>query len=199
VLIDPIDGTNEFVKGVSGKELNGMFVDGVQITTILIGVFNRITSEPLMGVLNQPFTSFQNGTWRGTCYWGICYPNWHLSNIEKNDPQKEIVLLSRNDSTSVTFFQKKHRIEIITGAGNKGVAVIQGKAFGCLLSQTSIYKWDTCAPHAILKSLGGNMVNLANFNPLIYDLDIKVPHPQGILMYLSQDFLQLVKEFCKEY
>ena len=41
------------------------------------------------------------------------------------------------------------------GAGYKLLCVVTGLADAYVLSKSSTYKWDTCAPHAILNAIGG--------------------------------------------
>lgn len=48
-----------------------------------------------------------------------------------------------------------------SGAGYKILCVIQGLADAYVLSEGSTFKWDSCAPHALLRALGGGVVDLA--------------------------------------
>lgn len=48
-----------------------------------------------------------------------------------------------------------------SGAGYKILCVIQGLADVYVLSEGSTFKWDSCAPHALLRALGGGVVDLA--------------------------------------
>ncbi|XP_018411572.1 PREDICTED: inositol polyphosphate 1-phosphatase-like [Nanorana parkeri] len=47
------------------------------------------------------------------------------------------------------------------GAGYKSLCVIQGLVDFYVFSEDTTFKWDSCAPHAILKSLGGGMLDLS--------------------------------------
>ena len=47
-----------------------------------------------------------------------------------------------------------------SGAGYKILCVIQGLADAYVLSEGSTFKWDSCAPHALLRALGGGVVDL---------------------------------------
>ena len=53
------------------------------------------------------------------------------------------------------------RVMYASGAGYKILCVIQGLADIYVLSEGSTFKWDSCAPHALLRALGGGMVDLA--------------------------------------
>jgi inositol polyphosphate 1-phosphatase len=46
-----------------------------------------------------------------------------------------------------------------SGAGYKQLCVACGDADLYLLSKGSTFRWDTCGPHAILRSLGGGIVS----------------------------------------
>lgn len=48
-----------------------------------------------------------------------------------------------------------------SGAGYKILCVIQGLADAYVLSEGSTFKWDSCAPHALLRALGGGVVDLS--------------------------------------
>lgn len=48
-----------------------------------------------------------------------------------------------------------------SGAGYKILCVIQGLADIYVLSEGSTFKWDSCAPHALLLALGGGVADLA--------------------------------------
>lgn len=44
------------------------------------------------------------------------------------------------------------------GAGYKILMVAKGATDAYVLSKDTTFKWDTCAPHALLKALGGGIV-----------------------------------------
>jgi inositol polyphosphate 1-phosphatase len=58
---------------------------------------------------------------------------------------------------------------VARGVGNKILSVIEGNAFGYFLTKPSSYKWDTCAPHAILESVGGTLTD-SKGDPIYYNL-----------------------------
>lgn len=56
IWIDPIDGTNEYIKGESKNSVHPKIpASGLQCVTILIGVYEISTGNPIIGVINQPF------------------------------------------------------------------------------------------------------------------------------------------------
>lgn len=52
-------------------------------------------------------------------------------------------------------------LRFAAGAGYKMLCVILGLADAYVLSEGSTFAWDACAPHAILRALGGGAVALA--------------------------------------
>uniref|UniRef100_A0A8C8YUT8 inositol-1,4-bisphosphate 1-phosphatase n=1 Tax=Prolemur simus TaxID=1328070 RepID=A0A8C8YUT8_PROSS len=76
IWVDPIDSTYQYIKGSADVKPNqGIFPYGLQCVTVLVGVYDRQTGVPLMGVINQPFVSQDQNTlrWKGQCYWGLSY------------------------------------------------------------------------------------------------------------------------------
>ena len=57
IWVDPIDSTAEYIKGIDGNKFrhHGILVKGLQSAVILIGIFDRVTGEPILGVVYQPF------------------------------------------------------------------------------------------------------------------------------------------------
>ena len=68
----------------------------------------------------------------------------------------------------------------IGGAGNKVLHVIEGHAHTYVFPSPGCKKWDTCAPEAILHSLGGKLTDILG-NPLIYDVNENYTNQLGIL------------------
>lgn len=46
------------------------------------------------------------------------------------------------------------------GAGYKSLCVVQGLADIYIFSEDTTYKWDSCAAHAILRAMGGGIVDM---------------------------------------
>lgn len=58
-------------------------------------------------------------------------------------------------------FYGPDKLVYASGAGYKILCVIQGLADVYVLSEGSTFKWDSCAPHALLRALGGGVADLA--------------------------------------
>jgi len=143
-------------------------VKGLPCVTVLIGAYHVDSGLPIMGVVYQPFhCKLRNQAWESRYYWGFSYNGVRLNNIEK-DYQRNIN--ERNDS-STTRIISSGRDEVIhklpntkviksRGAGYKALCVILGQVDCYPLTLAACYKWDTCAPHALLLSMGGGLIDL---------------------------------------
>lgn len=175
-----LDGTNEYI---AGKEVppthHGIHVTGLQCCTILIGVFNLLTGLPLAGVVAQPFYHKQDNCWFGRCVWGVSHfrvritgelqdcghygyrHSWGKS-IQGDGMENENNVIVISSSESSEFIQRLqdggYDVIQVKGAGYKQLCVIDNKAVAFIRDGCSTYKWDTCGPHAILRSRGGDML-----------------------------------------
>nr|XP_002131415.1 inositol polyphosphate 1-phosphatase-like [Ciona intestinalis] len=173
VWIDPIDGTAQYVGGIykEAKDKHGVHGRGLQCVTVLIGMYNIQTGLPIMGVVCQPFYENVEGSWKSRCFWGVCCNDVRVSNVkslhEKNVLNRSgdlncTVITSPHDKQAYRVVASCDGVEHCTGggAGYKCLCVIEGLVDGYLYTGDACYKWDTCATHAILSSLGGSIVNL---------------------------------------
>lgn len=61
---------------------------------------------------------------------------------------------------TLTSLCSPNKLMYASGAGYKILCVIQGLADVYVLSEGSTFKWDSCAPHALLRALGGGIADL---------------------------------------
>ena len=61
VWIDPIDATSQYIKGGQGLEEDGVPTKGLPVVTVLLGAFLKSSGRPVLGVVNQPFTTAGGG------------------------------------------------------------------------------------------------------------------------------------------
>ncbi|XP_027627355.1 inositol polyphosphate 1-phosphatase [Tupaia chinensis] len=185
IWVDPIDSTYQYIKGAADIKSNqGIFPSGLQCVTILIGVYDIQTGMPLMGVINQPFVSQDLNTlrWRGQCYWGLSYMGTNIHSLQHTIPPKTSnetqtenassgVQLSHHFSAVISTSEKEpiraalsrvcgESIFRAAGAGYKSLCVVQGLVDIYIFSEDTTFKWDSCAAHAILRAMGGGMVDL---------------------------------------
>jgi len=160
-----------------GEEVDGIVVSGLPCATVLIGVFHRETGLPVAGVINQPFSSLSQGSassnqWSGRRLWGVSHAEHccYFLGKEKSTPyQAERDITSHNFKIAISGSEseklKKTLLSVgaklfpISGVGHKLLHVIDGNVDFYVLSHASSFKWDTCAAHAILCSMGGEVVS----------------------------------------
>lgn len=151
IWVDPIDGTQEYISGIEEvSDFPNIFKSGLKCATVLIGVYEINTGIPLIGVINQPFER--------KFYYGFSIGDLKYSSVEiasEREESEKIAILSSSESLKSTF-----KPVFAAGAGYKSLKVIEGHADVYLLSKPSTFKWDSCGPHAILRGLGGGMLDM---------------------------------------
>lgn len=90
------------------------------------------------------------------------------------------------------------------GAGYKLLCVILGIAQAYILTRDSTFKWDTCAPHAILRAQGGDILirktlgdtntgvqySTPDFDEGVPDMMAQYCNRGGIVAYRSENTLE---------
>ncbi|KAG7495073.1 inositol polyphosphate 1-phosphatase [Solea senegalensis] len=172
IWIDPIDATSQYIEGREEVLQEGhLSPSGLHCALVLIGVYLRDTGEPVMGVINQPFNYKDptDGGWRGKHFWGVSCGDLNICSLcpPKRGPERgqslSVVLSSSEKQVvkeSLTSLCGPEKLIYASGAGYKILCVIQGLADVYVLSEGSTFKWDSCAPHALLRALGGGVVDL---------------------------------------
>lgn len=163
--LDPIDATAEYIQGKDKTtRYEHIKANGLDCVTILLGVYETEGGQPIMGVINQPFAAKDNGA--ANIYWGLSARNGtNVNNIKaiERENKKTVALVSVSEDRKYVYYLRdtlKYDIIFSAGAGHKLLMLILGYADLFLVSKGSTYLWDTCAPHAILRSMGGNLINL---------------------------------------
>lgn len=171
IWIDPIDATSQYIEGREELLEEGhLSPSGLHCALVLIGVYLRSTGEPVMGVINQPFNHKDpaGGGWRGKHFWGVSCGSISVCSVSRpkdGTGRGPSVVLSSSEKPVVkealTSLCGPDRLVYASGAGYKILCVIQGLADAYVLSEGSTFKWDSCAPHALLRALGGGIVDLS--------------------------------------
>ncbi|XP_066064482.1 inositol polyphosphate 1-phosphatase [Chamaea fasciata] len=167
IWIDPIDSTNEFIGGREDvPTVDGVAPGGLRSALVLVGAFDRRSGVPVMGVINEPFFQRdpQTRRWQGRYHWGVAHGDTRLCSLSPPSlrPRPRVVL-SRAESPAVRGALGAlggGPALLAAGAGYKLLCVALGLADAFVLSQATTFAWDSCAPHAILRALGGGVVAL---------------------------------------
>ena len=169
-LIDPLDGTKEFIKK------NGEF-------TVNIALIEN--HEPVMGVVYAPaIDTTYYGTLQGGAY---CIRNGQKKRISicppPQDSQGWRVVGSRSHQSDdfVQFMQQLPQAELLPmGSSLKLCLVAEGKAdLYPRLGPTS--EWDTAAAHAVVKAAGGQVLEYPSLQPLRYNTKESLLNPWFIV------------------
>lgn len=158
------DATQEYINGDTVfSEFPGITSSGLDCVTVLIGVYDKETGKPLIGVVNQPFhKKLADHSYASKVFWGVSIGDLRANNIQRSNEAPNVVVFSTSEDSPVLDKIKEQHYGLVfaAGAGYKILSVILNNAKWFLLTKGSTYKWDTCAPHAILNSLGGGIIDL---------------------------------------
>ncbi|XP_061185939.1 inositol polyphosphate 1-phosphatase-like [Saccostrea echinata] len=166
VWIDPIDSTAQYINGQCGVlDKAGLISCGLQCVVVLIGVYSQSSGLPLIGVCNRPFADSNGDKWKGDLMWGVAInecrvfslPHENTYNFNKHNLA---VLMSQSEKADVQkTFLASGSVHHAAGAGYKLLCVNQGLADAYVLSKSSTFFWDVCAPHAILLAQKGGVIS----------------------------------------
>ncbi len=165
-LVDPLDGTREFVKR------NGEF-------TVNIALISG--HDPILGVVHAPvdemtwYASQGNGAWLKK---GSGKPQRIQARSPHNDEDWIIIRSRSHPSERLQAYLDKvgpHKT-ISMGSSLKTCLIAEGKAdFYPRLGPTS--EWDTAAAHCVLREAGGDITD-TGMNPLKYNTKESLLNPE---------------------
>jgi len=107
--------------------------------------------------------------WSGRYVWGVSYNGLNVHSVScplpdaspDHSPSSHSVVLSTSEDAQIQHqLSRKFTIEHAAGAGYKILCTVDHLASSYVLSRANTFKWDTCAPHAILLAMGGDVVDL---------------------------------------
>jgi 3'(2'), 5'-bisphosphate nucleotidase len=118
----------------------------------------------------------------------------------KQPPEGEVIVTTTRSHSSQTVNKavdavNPDKVLRVGGAGHKVLLVIEGKAHAYVFASRGCKKWDTCAPQAILESVGGKLTDILG-NELSYDKDVNHTNELGVLA--THDSVKAHKFFCNK-
>jgi len=163
-LVDPLDGTKEFIRGGTDFTVNiGLVRDGA----------------PVFGMIHTPASGrfhegdISNGAWMADvdCRRNILFGAAEKTpiHVRRPDPARLIAVASRSHRTEATnTWLQDHGISETVAAGSslKFCLLAEGKA-DVYPRHGPTMEWDTAAGHAILAAAGGRVENL-DATPFLY-------------------------------
>ncbi|GAB1609572.1 3'(2'),5'-bisphosphate nucleotidase 1-like [Argonauta hians] len=176
VWVDPLDGTKEFTQGL---------LDHV---TVLIGI--SVNGSAVGGVVYQPYYNYNSNAPadQGRCIYGIVGVGAFGLNSKPAPANENIITTTRSHSdpkvTSAVEACQPTNVIKVGGAGHKVLLVCEGAAHAYVFASKGCKKWDTCAPEAVLRALGGNLTDLHG-DKIPYQLDVPRPNLGGVVATLK--------------
>jgi len=168
-LVDPLDGTREFVKR------NGEF-------TVNIALIDN--HKPIIGVIHTPVT-------------GICYfANDQAGAFKQSPKQKPIQIHTRRKQEGHTVIagSRSHRgsslNQFLENIGSFEIITMGSSLKSCLVAEgmVDIYprlgptsEWDTAAAQCIVENAGGQVLDL-NMQPLLYNTKPSLLNPHFVVI-----------------
>jgi 3'(2'), 5'-bisphosphate nucleotidase len=148
-LVDPIDGTKDFIRGEDGY-------------AVMIGLL--VGGRPALGVVHQPvpdrtFYATPDGAW---VFAGGAVSPLAVSTVAS---AAEVRLVSSKSHRSADIDRVKERLGIgdeqsVGSVGVKLCLIAAGVRDLYINPQPKTKAWDTCAPEAILVRAGGRLTDL---------------------------------------
>ena len=182
-LIDPLDGTKEFIKR------NGEFTVNIALVR---------DHEPLLGVVHIPVSGETYYGGQGLGAWRIA-ENGSVNAIRVRKPSADplVVVGSRSHANPQLeqYLQQLGSHELISmGSSLKFCVVAEGKAdFYPRLGPTS--EWDTAAAHAVVLAAGGKVLQL-NGQPLRYNLKESLLNPEFLVIAdAARDYASVFSQY----
>uniref|UniRef100_A0A646QJE7 3'(2'),5'-bisphosphate nucleotidase 1 n=1 Tax=Hemiscolopendra marginata TaxID=943146 RepID=A0A646QJE7_9MYRI len=178
IWVDPVDGTSEYTQGL---------LDHV---TVLIGI--SVHGKAVGGVIHQPFFNYKanDPTQLGRTIWGLVGLGAFGFTHHLPPTNKRIITTTRSHSTpevqAALDAMEADEILRVGGAGHKVLLLLEGKAHAYVFASPGCKKWDTCAPEAVLKCVGGWLTDVHG-NELEYHKNVKHRNSGGVLAVYDKE------------
>jgi len=184
-VVDPLDGTREFVQGIPEFCASIGFVeDGRPVAG---GICNPATNETIIGAIDT----------------GVLYNGEPARSSQKKDLKGSLILASRSEVKRgewQTFQSCEYQIRPMGSVAYKLGLVAAGRA-DITFTLTPKNEWDVAAGAALVQSAGGFVVTLDNEplrcnnrNPLLSGLLAGGPFLKDALMERVRPYLRIAEE-----
>ena len=116
----------------------------------------------------------------------------------KQPPEGKVIITTTRSHSNQTINDaveaiKPDEVLRVGGAGHKVLLVVEGKAHAYVFASRGCKKWDTCAPQAVLESVGGKLTDMFG-HELSYDKNVNHTNELGVLA--TYDALTAHPLFC---
>lgn len=193
-----MDGTREYTQGH----------DVAHEVTVLIGVSWQ--GRPIAGVVNQPFfRQNADNTYFSRVLWGIVglgafdLQQGPVSIPPRADPNLTRIVTTRSHLTEIVKrdLQSVPNSSLVHagGAGYKFLTIIDGKSDAYIYPSNGTKRWDTCAPEALIRSLGGTMTDIFGKEYSYTPDELGIPdNVHGLIASASSDSSQFLQYISSE-
>ena len=180
-LIDPLDGTKEFINKTDEFTVNIALIKN---------------SKSIFGIVGAPVS---NKVWHGSIF------DENISNNSDQDILRIVMSKSHKNVNDKKFLNFLKSLDINFEIIEKGSSL----KLCCLADNTAdIYprfgptsEWDIAAAHAVLNSFGGSVIDIKNHDELKYSKKTSILNPFFIGFrnsVIKNDFLPLLGDFLKK-
>jgi len=179
VWVDPLDATKEYTEG---------HLDHV---TVLIGI--AFGDDAVAGVIHQPFYGYKDpekSSTMGRTFYGVVGAGVGGALNPREAPSgQRVIATSRSHSSpaikATVDALKPTGVIGVGGAGHKAILIMEGEAHVYLHPSPGCKKWDTCAPEAVLRAMGGVLTDITG-QPYKYNKDVVHMDAMGVLATPNQ-------------
>lgn len=179
-IIDPIDGTKEFIKQSSEF-------------CVMIGICYK--GDPSYGVINIPLT---NEVFYGGVGYGLTLKkDGKISELPSIDHRGSNVLVSRSHRKDIVlpYVESKGMNGISCGSSGVKACRLVDQTAHHYIHGTVIHEWDTAAADAIVRAAGGYFTDISGQKVTYNKL---VPEVNGVIASFSKDYVSDISEFFAE-
>lgn len=150
-------------------------------------------------MLNPIDQTEEDGSKLGRTIWGLLGLG-AFGITPKLPPEGKVIVTTTRSHSSRTINAavdaiKPDEVLRVGGAGHKVLLVIEGKAHAYVFASRGCKKWDTCAPQAILESVGGKLTDMMG-HELQYHKEVNHTNELGVLA--TYDALKAHPMFCSK-
>ncbi|KAF8367534.1 gpap-1 [Pristionchus pacificus] len=186
VFVDPLDATQEFTEGLT------------EYVTVMVCITQG--DDPIFGAIYRPF---HNETIFGVANWGVMTSSGKKIKPPKDGEAPPTIVVSRSHAGEVKTLAEKafgsgYSVESAGGSGYKTLRLVNATA-ELYIHETAIKKWDTCAGDAIVRALGGAMLDMDG-SPLKYGPSTSVVNKRGLVVSARNPYTyyQKLRSFLPE-
>ena len=182
-MIDPLDGTRAFVKGIPGF-------------SVMVGLLHQ--RRPILGVVVDPMEERLYEAMRGEGAFQTYQGKREQIRVSTRDRFDEMPLIVSTGfpEEKMKRFRESFYGPLATPINSVGIKVglVVRQVADIYLSHHSVHYWDTCAPQAILEEAGGMFTRLDG-TALQYDLAEGFSHEALTLATNGQRHADCVRIF----